>query len=836
MISRLIFLLTLTAATLFSQSANIDRQIEELLSKMTLEEKASYIGGTKGFYLRAIPRLGLPEVKMSDGPLGIRGSGKSTAFPATIALSATWNRALAYKVGQAIGLEARAKQIGILLAPAVNIYRAPMCGRNFEYFGEDPFLTAEMAVQYIKGVQSNKVAATVKHFAANNQEYDRHWVGSNVDERTLREIYFPAFKAAVQKGGALAVMAAYNPLNGIHCSENAWLLNEVLKKEWGFEGLVMSDWGAVHSEQAIEAGLDLEMPEARFMTAEKIIALIKNGQLDEKILDDKVRRILRVCLTMDLFNANRSKPTIDWDEHHDLAVQVAREGMVLLKNDDDLLPLKPEKIRSLVVLGPTAYPTPTSGGGSAFIKPYRTISFYEAIKNTAGSQTQVDFINTERYLSMDRLVEQGRFFVDSDLSEPGLKAIFFNNMELRYPPIYRRVDQKIAFDFGTLSPAFGVRSSGYSIRWRAYIKPEKTGKYVFATESDDGVRVYLDGTLIIDNWTDHAVQKDVKEVRLVAGKVYDLRLEYYNNKGQGLIRFGYGLIDETPLAQKLARVKEYDAAIVCVGFNSELEGEGHDRPFSLPQKQVDLIQQVARRNSNTIVLLTAGGGVDFLPWIKKAKAVLHAFYPGQAGGEPAADILFGKVNPSGKLPFTIEKRLQDGAAFNYYYPAAVDTPVYSADFSGNPQNVDYGEGIFLGYRHFDKYDLEPLFPFGFGLSYTRFDFDDLELSGKVMLPDGRLTVRCKITNKGKMAGAEVVQLYLKKEVDVVTVEKALKGFQKVKLQPGESKIIEFEILPEHFQVFDHLKKQWEVKAGKYQVLIGASSRDIRLKGKFLVKP
>ena len=833
---RLIFLTLFSINLLFSQINSIDHKVESLLSKMTLEEKVSYIGGVNDFYIPAIPRLGLPEVKMSDGPLGVRGNGKSTAFPASILLSASWNKDLAFQVGQAIGKECRAKGIGFLLAPGVNIYRAPMCGRNFEYFGEDPFLTSEMAVQYIKGVQSNKVVATVKHFVANNQEYDRHWVSSNVDNRTLREIYFPAFKAAVQKGGALAVMSAYNPLNGVHCSENPFLLNQVLKKEWGFKGLVMSDWGAVHNEAAIEAGLDLEMPEAKYMSPENIIPKIKSSELDEKIINDKVRRILRVCLTMDLFNKNRTKPTIDWDKHHALAVKEAQEGIVLLKNEDHLLPFNPEKTKKIVVLGPTVDPTPTSGGGSAYIKPYRQISIFKALKKKAEPDIEVDFINTDRYPVFSKLVEQSIFYATSDLSQTGLKAIFFNNTKLRVPPVFRRIDQKIDFDFGTISPAFGVKSSEYSIRWRGYIKPEKSGRYVFAAESDDGVRVVLDGKTILEDWSDHAARKNFAEVDLRAGKVYALRIDYYNNKGDGIIRFGYGIIDESPLEQKLARIKNYDAVVIGVGFNSDIEGEGHDRPFALPEEQVQLIQQCSELNDNTVVLLTVGGGLDFAPWIDQAKAILHTFYLGQAGGEPVADILLGKVNPSGKLPFSIERRWRDAAAYDYYYPPAVEPPIYSADFSSDPKSITYGEGIFLGYRHFDKMKIEPQFPFGFGLSYTKFDYDDLKLSVKSIRNGDHLKVSCKITNEGKLAGAEVVQLYLHKEVNVLAVEKELKGFQKIFLQPGESKTISFEILPEHLSIYDHVKEKWEVKPGKYQVLIGASATDIRLKGEFLVKP
>ncbi len=820
----------------FVLASDIGRQVNKLLSKMTMDEKIELIGGTKGFFIKGVPRLGIPPVQMSDGPLGIRANGKSTAFPAGIALAATWNKVLAFKEGNAIGQECREKNIGFILAPAINIYRAAMDGRNFEYFGEDPYLTGQMAAQYIKGVQQNKVVATVKHFVANNQEYDRHWVSSNVDERSLHEIYLQGFKTAVQQGGALAVMSAYNPLNGVHCSENKILLTGILKKQWGFGGLVMSDWGAVHSTDAVNAGLDLEMPSAQYMNKGNIIPLLKSGKVDTATIDDKVRRILRVCLTMDLFNPHREKPTVDWDAHHLVAFQVAQEGIVLLKNKHHLLPLTKQKIKSIAILGPNAQDTPSSGGGSAQIKPYRFINFFKAVKQRAGSDVKVDFINTNRYLSLNAMIENDKIFIDSNLKNPGFKAIFFNNVQLGFPPIARRIDRKIDFDFGALSPAFGVRSQNYSIRWRGYFKVKKSGTYVFGTESDDGVRLFLDDELILEDWNDHAPKQDFAEKQLKAGHIYRLRVDYYNSHGGGLIRFGFAPVDKTPLGQKLAALKHYDAAIVCVGFNPQIEGEGHDRPFALPKEQNELIKKVSSMNEHTIVLLTAGGGIDFSPWIKNVDAILHTFYLGQAGGAPVAEILFGDVNPSGKLPFSIPRRWHDAPAYGHYYPEGEHGPIYKSNHKNHPVGVDYAEGILMGYRYYDQKKIEPQFPFGFGLSYTRFSYSDLQLSSRQINNNGTLKVRFKIKNKGDRSGGEAVQLYIHAATGIPTPPKELKGFDKVFLKPGEQKTVTFTITPDLLQIYNIQNHEWEVKAGKYQILIGASSRDIRLKKSFLVNP
>lgn len=817
-------------------AGNIEQQVEQWLNQMTMAEKIDLIGGTNGFFIKGVPRLGIPQVQMSDGPLGIRAHGKSTAFPATMALAASWNKNLAFRVGNAIGQECREKNIGFILAPAINIYRAAMDGRNFEYMGEDPYLSGQMAAQYIRGVQQNKVVATVKHFVANNQEYDRHWVSSNVDERTLHEIYLKGFKTAVQQGGAWAVMSAYNPLNGVHCSENKTLLSDILKKQWGFKGLVMSDWGAVHSVNAVNAGLDLEMPSARYMTAEHIIPMLKSGEVDTATIDDKVRRILRVCLTMGLFDKNRPKPTIDWEAHHQIALQVGREGVVLLKNKHHLLPFDAQKIKSIAVLGPNADDTPSSGGGSAFVKPYRHVSFLQAIQKRAGNEIKVDFINVNRYPSFETMIRHARFYTSPDLKEPGLKAVFFNNRHLGWPPVAHRTDAKVDFDFGILSPAFAVNAQRYSIRWRGYFKVDRSGTYVFGTENDDGVRVYLDDELILDDWNVHAPKQNFVEKKLKKDHVYAIRIEYFNDHGGGVIRVGYAPVDETPLKTKLASLKNYDAVVVCVGFNPRIEGEGHDRPFALPKEQNDLIKEVSARNKNTVVLLTAGGGIHFSPWIGKVAAILHTFYLGQVGGTPVAEILFGDVNPSGKLPFSIPKRWADAPAFGYYYPKGEPGPIYKSNHKDHPVGIYYGEGIFTGYRHYDQMKIKPQFEFGFGLSYSKFGYSDLRLSKRQIGKNDSLTVTFKMKNKGDRAGAETAQLYIHAQTRIPTPPKELAGFAKVFLKPGEEKEVRLSIKPAQLQIYDIQKHDWVVKEGKYEVLIGASSRDIRLKKRFLVRP
>ena len=627
----------------------------ELVSQMTLEEKLSYIGGIDGFFIREIPRLCIPRIRMADGPQGVRNDTKSTMYPCGIAAAATWNRDLAYDYGKSLGTDARARGVHIMLGPGVNIYRFPKCGRNFEYYGEDPYLTSETAVQYIRGMQSAGVMATIKHFCGNNQEYNRNNGSSDIDERTLNEIYLPAFRKAVQEAQTGAVMSGYNLVNSVHMTENKALIKDMLRDEWGFEGIFMSDWTATYSSiLSANNGLDLEMSWGQFMNPRVLKTAIETGTVTEKTIDEKCRHILQTLIEFGFLDREQKDSSLpEQNPDCDLtALKVAREAIVLLENEDDILPFS-RKVRKVAVLGPNSGNIPT-GGGSGAVDPFTTVSVTEGVS--------------------------------------------------------------------------------------AFYKPE-------------------------------------------------------------------------PDAAKA------DAVVYCAGFNSKLEGEGHDRPFELPSEQIAQIDSLAALNPNLVVIVNAGGGVDFNPVLAKAKAVLMAWYPGQQGGRAVAEILSGKVNPSGRLPITVEKRLEDNPVFNNYY-------CNTERLWNSPERVTYFEGVFVGYRGYDRAGTEPLFPFGYGLSYTDFQFSGIAAE---KLADGRVRVTASVKNTGKRAGAEVVQLYVNDETaGVPRPEKELKGYEKVYLEPGETKQVEFILDSEAFAYYDMDLHRFTVEPGVFNILLGASSRDIRL--------
>ncbi len=671
---------------------------EFILKQMTLEEKIDMLGGVDNLAIKGNERLNLPKVWCSDASAGVRCFKRATAFPVPIAMAATWNRKQIQVVGETIGKECRAKGVSILLGPGVNIYRVPTYGRNFEYLGEDPYLAAELAVPYIQGVQSMGVVTTVKHFACNNSDYDRHRANSKVDERTLREIYLPAFKAAVQKGGVHSVMTAYNPVNGVFASENETLVSDILRKEWGFKGFVISDWISVYdTEGPLKAGLDLEMPKGDYLNFKRIQKLIKKGQLTEADIDRPVRNLLTTFFKMGIY----SRPLKDSrypefsEEHSNIALDTAREGIVLLKNENKLLPLDKQKISSVAVVGKMAKDTTTCAGGSCCILSYDKISILDGIKAEVGGEVEV-----------------------------------------------------------------------------IYLEPHK-------------------------------------------GKLTE------------------------PDCQKL---KTVDVVIVSAGFTNVDESEAYDKTWELPDQQAELIKSVSQLNSKVIVTLTTGTGVESESWLSGVSALLHCFYLGDRSGKAVADVLFGVVNPSGKLPFSMVKRWEDIEAAKYYVKKPDKISLLRIlGPQGMPRirkiwDMEYGEKLMVGYRNLDTNQIEPQFPFGFGLSYTKFNLSGLTLSSQEISKEdltagGSVKVTLTVKNTGSVAGAEVVQLYVKDpESSLPRPEKELKGFEKIRLQPGETGDISFVISSEHLAYFDDRINQWTVEAGEFLILIGSSSRDIQLQG------
>ncbi len=804
--------------------ADVEKRVADLLPRMTLEEKISLLAGT-GFGTMPIERLGIPELRMTDGPLGVRW-GKATAFPSGIALAATWEPTLVQNVGKAIAREVKAKGRHVILGPCVNMARIPQGGRNFESFGEDPWLTSRMTVPYITGVQSENVAATVKHFACNNQEFERDFVDVRVDDRALNEMYLPAFKAAVQEANVWAVMCSYNKVNGKYASENDPLLIDKLKKEWGFNYLVMSDWGAVHSSIPVaNGGLDLEMPDGKYLNKVTLLEAVKNGTVNESVINDKVKRILRVIFKLGLFE-NPGKEDVSLlgtRENLQAAFKAERAAIVLLKNQDKVLPLELTKIKSLAVIGPNAAVLRTGGGGSSQVDPLTKVSPLEALQNAIGDRVKVNYAEGLKLKGESVPVEESVLYTDMSLKEHGLKGDYYDNMKLNGSPVFSRVDKQVNFDWGGDSPRENFPNDQFSVRWTGVIKVQKTGDYSIETSSDDGQRLYIDDKLVIDDWKNHAFEGHQAIVKLEADKPYNLRYEFYEDGGSAAARIGWTTPSEKLIERAVETARNSDVAIVFVGTTPNVESEGRDRDnLVLPDEQDKLIEAVAGANKNTIVVLTTGSPVVMDSWIGNVKGVIETWFGGEKMGDAISDVLLGKFNPSGKLPMTFPHKWEDCSAFSTY--------------KARDSVTEYTDGIYIGYRHFEKNGIKPLFPFGYGLSYTFFSYSNLKVTPGSVSKNGKVKVSFTVKNTGSREGAEVAQLYLK---DVVAScdrpMKELKGFRRVNLKPGESKTVSLDIDKSAMSFYDMNKKAWVAEPGEFEVLVGASSEDVKLNGKFVLK-
>ncbi len=704
-----------------SPATPVEQRVGDLLGRMTTEEKAAMLSGSGWMESAPIERLGIPAIKMADGPLGVRSwAGSSaitntakgptqvlaTSFPSGVDMAATWDTALVDREGQAIAQEVKALGRDMILGPTVNINRVPLWGRNFEGYGEDPYLAARLGVAYIKGVQGEGVIPSIKHFAANNEEFERHRIDAHIDERTLHEIYLPAFKAAVEEANVWTVMSAYNKVNGVHCAESLPLLTDILKKEFDFKGFVVSDWGSTYSTApTVNAGMDLEMPGgppmlewistgntqaagngAGWLTADKVMAAFKAGEITEATLNDNVSRILRVMFEAGLFDhPHEGGGEVDTPAQKAVALQGATEGIVLLKNAGGLLPLDAAKVHSIAVIGPNAAVARTGGGGSSLVKPKYSIAPLDGIKERAG-----------------------------------------DSIHVRYE--------------------MGVAMQGENA---ALNTPEAHAKMLQAA-------------------TEAAAQADV--------------------------------------------------AVIVVGRSPRLETENYDvKKMDLPAGQDELIEAVEKANPHTVVVLNTGDPVTMTKWLDSTPALLDMWYGGQEGGHALASILFGDANPSGKLPVTLPKRFEDSPAYGHY--------------PGENLRVDYAEGIYVGYRYFDTKHVDPAFPFGFGLSYTTFEYSDLKVRRFKANGSEPIDLSLAVKNAGSRAGAEVVQLYIHEDnprIDRPVRE--LKRFQRVELKPGESKTIRFTLDRAAFSYWSPEKRDWVADPGTFEIQVGASSRDIRLRG------
>ena len=815
----LLFVLPAVCQTAPASQAAIEARVDSMLKQLSLDEKIDLLGGVDNFYIRAIPRIGLPRLKMADGPLGVRNYGPSTVFGG-IGLAATWDPALAQRIGAVIGEDARARGVHFMLGPGVNIYRAPLCGRNFEYFGEDPFLSSRTAVAYIEGMQSEGVSATVKHFMGNNSEYDRHNTDSIIDERTMREIYLPVFEAAVKEAHVGAVMDSYNLTNGQHMTQNGYLNTDVVKKDWGFTGIMMSDWTSVYDGvAAANGGLDLEMPSGEFMNRANLLPAVKSGKVSEATIDDKVRRILRTAVRFGWLDRDQTDLSISKlnPEGDEVTLQAARAGMVLLKNDGNLLPLEKGKIHSIAVIGPDAYPAQPGGGGSAEAKPFTPVSYLEGIANYLGSAAKVYY--EPGLPSFDEIADQTEFTTEASGGRPGLKTEFFNNATLSGTPAITRTDKHVNY-----VPARGGdgAASNISIRWSGYFTPSTPGNYLVFVQGpgeNGGYRLYVDKKLVFDNWKDWYAFVSEASMTLTPGP-HQIELDYYAKSGWGKTTATLGIVRPETLvtAEAKAVAAHADAVVLAVGFDTASEGESADRTFRLPPGQDELINQIVAANKNTIVVVTSGGGVDMSSWIDHVPALFEAWYPGQEGGTALAQLLFGEFDSSGRLPISMERRWEDNAVHDSYYPKDGD------------KKVEYTEGLFVGYRHFDKSGIKPLFPFGFGLSYTTFAYKNLTVS-PAAAPDNA-TVAFDVTNTGSRPGADVAQVYVgDRHASVPRPVKELKGFAKVELNPGETKHVEVTLDRRAFSYYDVKSHKWTVDPGDFDIYVARSAEQIELTGK-----
>ena len=704
-------------AVYLDESQPIEKRVEDALARMTLEEKVGLLHAQSKFS-SGVQRLGIPEVWCTDGPHGIRPevlwdewdqagwtNDSCTAFPALTCLAATWNPAMSALYGKSIGEEARYREKDVLLGPGVNIYRTPLNGRNFEYMGEDPYLSSRMVVPYVQGVQQNGVAACVKHFALNNQEANRHGVDVVVDDRALYEIYLPAFKAAVQEGGAWAIMGSYNKYKGQHCCHNQYLLNDILKRDWGFDGVVVSDWGGVHdTKQAAENGLDMEFGSwtngltwgasnayDNYYLATPYLEQLRKGEASTEVLDNKARRVLRLIFRTAM-NSRKPFGSLNSPEHTAAARRIAGEGMVLLKNDNKVLPVDLAKAKTIAVVGENAVKMMTVGGGSSSLKVRHEYTPLEGIRAAVGDKAEV---------------------------------------------IYER---------------------GYV--------GDVTGDY-------NGVKT----------------GQDLSEKRS----------------------------EEALIADAVAAARKADVVIFVGGLNKSphQDSEGDDRTqYGLPYGQDRVIEALAEANPNLAVVIISGNAVA-MPWIGRVPAVLEAWFSGSETGNALADVVFGAVNPSGKLPFTFPVRLEDNSAHALGEYPGTDT-------------VRYNESIFVGYRWHDKEALKPLFAFGHGLSYTTFAVGNVKADRTTLAANGRIRVSADVTNTGDRAGAEVVQLYIgDEESSLPRPVKELKGFEKVSLNPGQTQTVTFEITPDMLQYYDDVKGAWVTEPGTFTAYVGVASDDVR---------
>ncbi|HYD45503.1 MAG TPA: glycoside hydrolase family 3 C-terminal domain-containing protein [Phenylobacterium sp.] len=805
-------------------SAPLDARAADLLSRLSLEEKVALMGGASSFSLNAIERLGVPSLSMTDGPTGVRSikGEEATVFPVGVAVAATWNPETARAVAGAIAREAQALGDQVVLAPTINIMRIPTWGRNFETYSEDPYLAGRMGTAYVQGLQAEGVGASLKHYAANNQEQERFRVDARIDERTLREIYLAAFEMVVREADPWTVMASYNKLNGTYASEHRRLLTGILKEEWGYEGMVVSDWSAVRSTApAANAGLDLEMPGPPRRFGDKLLAAAQAGEVAEAQIDDNARRVLRLILRSGLLDGPRPAGELRTPRHRRIALEAAAEGMVLLKNEGETLPL-PRTVRRLAVIGPNAVRCLLQGGGSSQVVTGKSASPAEALRAHLGEAVEVIEAQGVDNDIVPPIPDPWLFSPDEARSETGLRVEYFASTDLSGEPhtietergFVRRASPNIA---SATRPAYG------SFRWSGVFWPELSGDYEFSVRSTGEATLRLNGETLIS--PDAEASVDVFDVvgmpaprrlataRLEAGRPYRLAIECAPRL-RGYEYLGLGVRKPVePMEKAIEAARGADAVVLVTGSGLTTEAEGYDRTdIDLPGRQDELVEAVLAVNPNTVVVVNAGSPMA-MPWIAKAPAVLQMWLPGETGAEALARVLFGQMEPAGRLPVSFPARFGD-------HPAHAP--------QSDPLEAPYVEGLAVGYRHYDR-AAPPLFPFGHGLAYTSFELSDLQAPTQARIGEP-VTVRVKVRNTGGRPGSEVVQLYVApKAPRLPRPLKELKGFGKLQLPPGEVGELVLQLDARAFACFDPEAGAWTTDPGDYDLLVGRSASDIRLR-------
>ena len=802
----------------------LDQKVDDLLKQLTLEEKIGLCSGTgSGSSFRGIPRLHIPDLQLTDGPRGPHGAGPTTAFPAGVLLGATWNPDLIREAGTVMGNETRAGGRGILLGPGINIQRDPLGGRFFEYYTEDPYLNGRLAAAFVTGVQSEGVAACVKHYACNNREDNRNNYMSLVEARTLNEIYLPGFKSVVQDGHAWAVMTSANGVNGDFVSDSRALLNGILKRQWGFDGMVLTDWLQTRStEKAALAGLDVSMPGGDCGFAAPLLAAVKAGRVPEAVIDDKARRVLRAYARIGLLDQRplAAGAACNTPAHQSVARRVAAEGIVLLKNSQmkssrRLLPLTPDDLKSVLVLGPSAdkrFCLPGLGGSSWVQGPYE-ITPLAGIRQVLGDKVQ--YLVTDNLGGFQPIPAEVVQAVDGTR---GFGAKYFAQGSA--DPVVQRTEPQVNFMWEMRSPDQKIPPDGFRAQFLGIILPPVTGTYAIRIVAGGEARLNVEGgpSAVVNRAAGRPSATVM--VAMQKGKPYALRIDYTRQPGDAALSLTW---EPPSVSQAWAAVeaaaRKADTVVVVGGIDHSLDTEGQDRPdMHFPPAQETLINRVAQQNPKTVVVLINGSPLELGGWLTHVPAVVEAWYPGMEGGNAIADVLFGHVDPSGRLPFSWPKRLED-------------SPSHLLGTQTNDA-VDYKERLLVGYRYYDTKNVEPQFPFGYGLSYTTFSFGPLHAAQK----NGKVSLNVTVKNTGPRDGIEAVQMYVRPlKPSVSRPIHELKAFGKISLKAGQSKRVDFTLNSDAFSYFNPAKNQWQLDPGPYEIQAGISSRQILSVAKIVVR-